>query len=248
MEPMAVKLSRAYVTITSQLKEPMAAKPCLLVSNKTNLTEETVAKPLPLAHIIHTVMSELMEPLSVELNCAYVTHYVKVHGARGSQVKLCLRPTLRQSSRSQRQSSYHVPPYLITSELKEPEAIKLSCAKSHITSVLEGRGSQAILCFFTHYVRVDGARGSQAILYVTHYARVDGANSSQSILYLPKSHITSEFMEPELVKLSCATSLITSELMEPEAAKLSCATSHIKPESMEPEAVKISCATSLITS
>ncbi len=59
MEPMAVKLSRAYVTITSQLKEPIAAKQ--LVSKKTNLAKRTAVKPLPLAIVIHTVLSELME-------------------------------------------------------------------------------------------------------------------------------------------------------------------------------------------
>jgi hypothetical protein len=34
MEPMAVKLSRAYETITAQFKKPMTAKPCLLVSKR----------------------------------------------------------------------------------------------------------------------------------------------------------------------------------------------------------------------
>ncbi len=60
-----------------------------------------------LAHVIHTVMSELIEPLSVKLNCAYVTHHVRVHEAWGSQAILSLHHKLRQSSWSQKQSTYH---------------------------------------------------------------------------------------------------------------------------------------------
>jgi hypothetical protein len=107
-----------------------------------------------------------MEPKAVKLSYAYDTHYVRVHGARGSQaILLC-----------------YVTHYVRVHGARGSQAILL-CYVTHYVRVHGARRNQAKSLNMSELTELI-AVNQYCAYYVTHYIRVPGARESQSILCL----------------------------------------------------------------